>query len=117
MATCVTRCYRRVHPLQLMRIRRVTLSTPELLAPHLCIRQFYELTIFDRISVPGDEFALHGSGLLCRDDHELVDREDNNNFSISVKEEEFRYGLVVRVPKSWLGSFASLQAPFQTFII
>jgi hypothetical protein len=65
----------------------------------LCFCQFYELTIFDRISVPGDEFALHGSGLLCRDDHELVDREDNNNFSISVKEEEFRYGPVVRVPE------------------
>ena len=40
--------------------------------------------------MPGDEFALHGSGLLCREDHELLDREDNNNLSISVKEEEFR---------------------------
>jgi hypothetical protein len=82
-----------------MRKQKDNLDAHELLAPHLCFRQFYELTIFDRISVPGDEFALHGSGLLCRDDHELVDREDNNNFSISVKEEEFRYGPVVRVPE------------------
>jgi hypothetical protein len=41
--------------------------------------------------VPGDEFALHESGLLCREDHQLMDREDNNNIAISLKEEEFRY--------------------------
>ena len=32
------------------------------------------------ISVPGDEFALHGDGIYCKDDHELFERcEDNNN--------------------------------------
>ena len=41
--------------------------------------------------MPGDEFALHESGLLCREDHEMMDREDNNNLAISVKEEEFRW--------------------------
>ena len=31
-------------------------------------------------SVPGDEFALHGEGIYCKDDHELFERcEDNNN--------------------------------------
>eukprot|EP00090_Calanus_glacialis_P030064 TRINITY_DN4832_c0_g1_i1.p1 TRINITY_DN4832_c0_g1~~TRINITY_DN4832_c0_g1_i1.p1 ORF type:complete len:469 (-),score=47.87 TRINITY_DN4832_c0_g1_i1:419-1825(-) len=30
--------------------------------------------------VPGDEFALHGDGIYCKDDHELFERcEDNNN--------------------------------------
>ena len=30
--------------------------------------------------VPGDEFALHGDGIYCKEDHELVERcEDNNN--------------------------------------
>jgi len=32
--------------------------------------------------VPGDEFALHGEGIYCKEDHELVERcEDNNNIS------------------------------------
>ena len=32
------------------------------------------------ILVPGDEFALHGDGIYCKDDHELFERvEDNNN--------------------------------------
>ena len=31
-------------------------------------------------AVPGDEFALHGDGIYCKDDHELFERcEDNNN--------------------------------------
>ena len=25
-------------------------------------------------SVPGDEFALHGEGIYCKEDHELVER-------------------------------------------
>ena len=30
--------------------------------------------------VPGDEFALHGEGIYCKEDHELLERcEDNNN--------------------------------------
>jgi len=34
--------------------------------------------------VPGDEFALHGEGIYCKEDHELVERcEDNNNISKS----------------------------------
>ena len=32
------------------------------------------------LAVPGDEFALHGDGIYCKDDHELFERcEDNNN--------------------------------------
>ena len=28
----------------------------------------------------GDEFALHGDGIYCKEDHELLERcEDNNN--------------------------------------
>ena len=26
------------------------------------------------LSVPGDEFALHGEGIYCKEDHELVER-------------------------------------------
>jgi len=34
--------------------------------------------------VPGDEFALHGEGIYCKEDHELVERcEDNNNIGKS----------------------------------
>ena len=30
--------------------------------------------------MPGDEFALHGDGIYCKEDHELLERcEDNNN--------------------------------------
>ena len=32
--------------------------------------------------VPGDEFALHGEGIYCKEDHELAElarAEDNNN--------------------------------------
>ena len=34
-------------------------------------------------SVPGDEFALHGEGIYCKEDHELLERcEDNNNLEV-----------------------------------
>ena len=30
--------------------------------------------------MPGDEFALHGDGIYCKEDYELLERcEDNNN--------------------------------------
>ena len=32
--------------------------------------------------MPGDEFALHGEGIYCKEDHELAElarAEDNNN--------------------------------------
>ena len=33
-------------------------------------------------AVPGDEFALHGEGIYCKEDHELFERcEDNNNLA------------------------------------
>ena len=42
--------------------------------------------------VPGDEFALHGTGLLCREDHEMIDREDNNNLAIKTEfQDPFRW--------------------------
>ena len=34
-------------------------------------------------AVPGDEFALHGDGIYCKEDHELFERcEDNNNLEV-----------------------------------
>ena len=45
--------------------------------------EYLPVTYFDYLrsaSVPGDEFALHGDGIYCKDDHELFERcEDNNN--------------------------------------
>ena len=45
--------------------------------------EYWPVSYFDYMrsaSVPGDEFALHGDGIYCKDDHELFERcEDNNN--------------------------------------
>ena len=46
-----------------------------------CSRSLF-LLLFNPIPlpVPGDEFALHGEGIYCKEDHELLERcEDNNN--------------------------------------
>ena len=48
--------------------------------------------------VPGDEFALHGEGIYCKDDHELFERcEDNNNLDpkhrIKTELDDFRDNL------------------------
>ena len=54
------------------------------------------LSFSSYILVPGDEFALHGDGIYCKEDHELLERcEDNNNLDpkhsrIKTELEEFR---------------------------
>ena len=42
-------------------------------------------------SVQGDEYALHGTGIVCRDDLDLVHKEDNNNINIKAElQDSFR---------------------------
>ncbi|XP_023339751.1 insulin gene enhancer protein isl-1 isoform X3 [Eurytemora carolleeae] len=54
----------------------------------------FRCSVCSRHLVPGDEFALHGTGLLCREDHEMVDREDNNNLTIKTEfQDNFRDNL------------------------
>jgi len=48
-------------------------------------KECFRCSMCSRHLEPGDEFALHGTGLLCREDHELVDREDNNNINIKAE--------------------------------
>ena len=77
-----------------------TMCTPWWCTPVLCVALVvYSCTLCTPwwytpalLVVPGDEFALHGTGLLCREDHEMLDREDNNNLTIKKEfQDPFRY--------------------------
>ena len=49
-------------------------------------------------SVQGDEYALHGTGIVCRDDLDLVHKEDNNNINIKAElQDSFRLILAALV--------------------
>ena len=48
------------------------------------------------ILVQGDEYALHGNGIVCKDDLDLVHKaEDNNNINIKAElRDSFRFTIL-----------------------
>ena len=49
-------------------------------------------------SVQAEEYALHATGIVCRDDLDLVHKEDNNNINIKAElQDSFRLILAALV--------------------
>ena len=67
-------------PLGVLSLRRLQeTSRSASSSTHPCQHSLHSQPFFV-FPVPGDEFALHGEGIYCKEDHELLERcEDNNN--------------------------------------